>query len=245
MSGLRANLKFLAAAAIVAGCATASAPPPKAAAPSASLASASTIDECVSGDTSTAWQHVARAFSRDTGHTWSDDSLRARLLAVADSDQMVRSSAGMQDSLGNTDFLRRMAVRDSVSDAVLRAIVAAHGWPTRSLVGIEGAHAAWLLLQHDLAFQAELLPRLQAERRGEIAPADLAMLEDRVRVNSGRPQRYGSQLQPVVEGRPLRYSPIEDVAGLEARRAAVGLPPLPVYSCMMRVVYGRPVVPPG
>jgi len=245
VSAIAAVVRTFAVVVLVAACATAS---PRASivpvATPPSLATAKTIDECFAADTSTAWERVARAFSRDTAHTWSDDDLRRRLLALADSDQMVRTSAGMQDSLGDAGFRRRMIARDSASDAVLRGIVAARGWPTRSLVGIEGAHAAWLLLQHDSAYQAELLPRLEAEPGNEIAPADLAMLEDRVRVTTGRPQRYGSQLDAIVEGQPLRYSPIEDPAGVEARRASVGLPPLRVYSCMMRVMYGRPVTPP-
>jgi hypothetical protein len=64
------------------------------------------------------------------------------------------------------------------------------------------------------------------------------MLEDRVRAHSGRPQRYGSQLKPET-GPQLEFYPIDSVQRLDARRAAVGLPPMSVYLCMMSGFTGR------
>jgi len=85
---------------------------------------------------------------------------------------------------------------------------------------------------------------MQALPPGEVSPTDLAMLEDRVRVGDGLPQRYGSQLRPGEDGRTLRFDPIEELPGLEERRARVGLPPLAVYICMMRGMYGREIIAP-
>jgi len=42
----------------------------------------------------------------------------------------------------------------------------------------------------------------------------------------------------------MTFDPIADVAHLDARRAAAGLPPLTSYLCLMRVMYGREVVDP-
>jgi hypothetical protein len=58
-----------------------------------------------------------------------------------------------------------------------------------------------------------------------VDPAQVAMLEDRVRVHSGLPQRYGTQFDWGADG-VLSPRPIEDPDGVEARRRAVGLPPL-------------------
>ncbi|HEU4533560.1 MAG TPA: DUF6624 domain-containing protein, partial [Polyangiaceae bacterium] len=55
--------------------------------------------------------------------------------------------------------------------------------------------------------------------------AQAAMLEDRVRVHSGLPQRYGTQVDWDADG-VLSPREIEDPEGVEARRRAVGLPPL-------------------
>ncbi len=64
-----------------------------------------------------------------------------------------------------------------------------------------------------------------AAAQGRVPAWQPAMLEDRVRRFEGRPQRYGSALEPDEEG-CVRPWVIEDPDGVEARRRAVGLPPL-------------------
>src|SRR5262249_61513681 len=94
----------------------------------------------------------------------------------------------------------------------LAAILDRHGWPSGALVGEDGAAAAWLVLQHAIGDPPlmrrglELLARLAP---GEIDPARLAMLEDRVRAFEGRPQRYGTQYDWDEAGR-LGPLPVED-----------------------------------
>ena len=39
--------------------------------------------------------------------------------------------------------------------------------------------------------------------------------------------------------RELGFDPIEDVEHLDERRAKVGMPPMSVYLCVMRGIYGR------
>ena len=51
------------------------------------------------------------------------------------------------------------------------------------------------------------------------------MLEDRIRTFEGRPQRYGTQFDWDEHGR-LSPLPLEDPAGVDARRRAIGLGPL-------------------
>ncbi|CAM3794605.1 hypothetical protein DESA109040_21650 [Deinococcus saxicola] len=112
---------------------------------------------------------------------------------------------------------------DTESTELLRKIVAAYGWPSRSLVGEDGATAAWLLAQHspDLGFQREVLALLNAAQ--ETDPRHAAYLHDRVRVREGRPQRYGTQLGP--DAQPFEL----EVGDVDERRAAVGLGPLAKY----------------
>lgn len=113
----------------------------------------------------------------------------------------------------------------------MQAIVAAHGWPGRSLVGADGATAAWLLVQHadaDRTLQGRCLALLEAAvAAGEAEPSELAYLTDRVRCGAGLPQLYGTQMRE-HEGR-YAPQPIEDGANVDARRAAVGLGPLAEY----------------
>ncbi len=72
----------------------------------------------------------------------------------------------------------------NLSIELIREIVAAHGWPRISLVGEDGAGAAWLVVQHmdmDLEFQQRCLSLMQqAFLDGDVRPRDLAYLTDRV-----------------------------------------------------------------
>jgi hypothetical protein len=129
------------------------------------------------------------------------------------------------------DAFRRMRDVDRDNTERLKQILDRHGWPGKSLVGADGANAAWLLAQHadhDRPLQRRCLALLrEAVKRGEAAGAQLAYLTDRLRVADKRRQVYGTQLV-VVGGRPLP-APIEDEANVDRRRREVGLPPLAEY----------------
>lgn len=157
-----------------------------------------------------------------------NDELRERLLAMAAEDERVRAELAADGSLFQ-GYHPRMAEVHRRNAAELVGIIAEHGWPGKGLVGEEGAHAAWLILQHaigDPPLQRRGLELLrEAEGRGEVSAWQAALLEDRVRFFEGRPQRYGTQFDWDEEGR-LSPLPVEDPAGVDERRAEVGLPPL-------------------
>lgn len=104
-----------------------------------------------------------------------------------------------------------------------------YGWPGNSLIGLSASHAFWLLVQHsdhDLEFQKEALELLrQVVEKGEASKSNLAYLMDRVRVNSGEPQLFGTQFQ---QDR-LEPQPIEDPEHLEERRKEYELGPFEEY----------------
>ena len=171
-----------------------------------------------------------------------DSALRAELVRLGVEDQAVREGFGSAMASNDSAFAMRMVRTDSARTTRLRQIVAEHGWPGRALAGDDGAKAAWLILQHSPSteFQQEMLPVLwQAAERGDIDKASVAMLTDRVLVKEGKAQRYGSSFG-MQNGR-LEAHRIEDFAGLDARRAAVGLPPMQEYVDTLRVVYRLPV----
>jgi len=173
-----------------------------------------------------------------------DEELRAELLARREEDQRIRHAAmeasdpktgRLPDNLG-AEWNRI----DTANTEWLNDLVDARGWPGRSLVGEDGAKAAWLLAQHadqSRDLQRKFLDLLRgAVATGEAAGFDLAYLEDRVRVADGRPQLYGTQFQGL--GEDLAPCPIEDPDGLDERRAAVGLPPFAEYEAQIRASYG-------
>ena len=63
-------------------------------------------------------------------------------------------------------------------------------------MGKDGSNAAWLLVQHadeDKPLQRLALQKLEAAvRKGEASKSNLAYLTDRVRVNAGQKQVYGT-----------------------------------------------------
>ena len=158
-------------------------------------------------------------------------------------DQRGRAALGQAAAAHDTATLARAMAADSARSRWLRRAAAAYGWPTRTGAGVEAAHAAWLILQHSpwANWQAEMLPMLeQLAARGELPRPDLALLTDRVLKGRGEPQRYGTQFD-LVDGR-LVPAPIADLAGLDGRRAAAGLPPMAEYARMLAELYKLPVV---
>ncbi|XVQ86362.1 DUF6624 domain-containing protein [Microbispora siamensis] len=163
----------------------------------------------------------------------TDDELRAELLKRVKVDQDIRQPA---EEPPNQEHMAEWMNVDRDNTAWLWSVVRARGWPLLSQVGEDGALAAWLLAQH-----ADASPEIQREfhaalsdavAREEAKPAHLAYLEDRVRVNSGRPQVYGTQF--FDDGSGLRPRPTEDPDRLDDRRAAVGLGPFEEYEARMR-----------
>jgi hypothetical protein len=152
-----------------------------------------------------------------------NEELRTELLARAERDQTARKS--LPPGLRVQRWEHVIAPVDRANTAWMRHIVAKHGWPGYTLAGMDGAHAAWLLVQHAPAgFQEECLPLLEAAvARGDAAPRDLAYLTDRVLMHRGERQVYGTQYQ-VMDGE-VRLWPVRDPGRLDERRAALRLPP--------------------
>jgi hypothetical protein len=132
---------------------------------------------------------------------------------------------------------------DHDNTAWLKRVVATQGWPSISKMGRDGAQQAWLLVQHadaDPAFQEQVLALMRvAVTKGEASGSLLAYLTDRVRRAQGRPQVYGTQFGPTVDGK-LAPEPIEDAEHVDARRDAVGLGTMAEYRAQMAQTYLKP-----
>lgn len=121
--------------------------------------------------------------------------------------------------------------RDAMRMKQLRRLLDRYGWPQNARGGGKAITGAFLVIQHaTLEDQRWGLPWLEAAReRGDADGQMLALLTDRIRVREGRCQRYGTQLTGQADAQGLRVHPVEDPAELDARRAAVGLPPIADY----------------
>ncbi|MGP3958329.1 DUF6624 domain-containing protein [Nonomuraea sp. 3N208] len=162
----------------------------------------------------------------------TDEELRDELLRRMKVDQAMRDPA---KGFPSGRQLTRLQKLDEGNTAWLYSVVATRGWPLVSQVGERAARAAWLLAQHATSLEAQRFFRevlADAVERDEASPRDLAYLEDRVRVRSGRPQLYGTQFHDGVDG--LEPMPIEEPELLDERRAAVGLEPFAEYEAFIR-----------
>lgn len=161
-------------------------------------------------------------------HSLQHPALRDELLAMAEADDRVRRELAAEGTLYH-GYNPRMESVHRRNAARLSAIIDRVGWPGRTMVGADGAHAAWILAQHaigDPALQRRVLQLLrQAAAQGEATVLEVAMLEDRIRVAEGRPQRYGTQYDWDEHGQ-MSPAPIDDPEHVDERRRAVGLSPL-------------------
>ena len=110
----------------------------------------------------------------------------------------------------------------------LRQIIAVFGWPGVQLVGDQGARAAWRIALHSYN-EPEFMRHCrdlidQATQDGEAPRWQFAIIDDRVRVYEGKPQRYGTQLRHGPSG--IEPHPIENGARIDSMRAHAGLPKL-------------------
>jgi uncharacterized protein (TIGR03067 family) len=125
----------------------------------------------------------------------------------------------------------KVTALDTDNTKWLQGVVDRHGWPSITLVGKDGANAAWLLVQHadaDPKFQRRCLDLMAKLPKDEVSQLNLAYLTDRVLLAEGKKQVYGTQFI-FVDGK-WRPRPLEDEANVDKRRAEVGLQPLAEYA---------------
>jgi hypothetical protein len=174
-----------------------------------------------------------------------DQPLRNQIIALAEQDRRNRQDfrTVMSKVKPNTpegvSAFKAFNSADSAVQAAMQGIIAAHGWPVRSKVADDGAHAAWIVVQNmSLDYQATVLPRLLAAvKAGEAQPGDGALLQDRVLARSKKPQIYGSHLSVSPTSKAPVIDPIENEECVDVRRKSVGLEPMADYVKRFGIVY--------
>lgn len=164
------------------------------------------------------------------------DNYPQELAARASADQALRNRLDF-NRLADPDqqkLAAQMGIVDRANTARLKVLFDQCGFPDKDRHGEQAQGNAWLLVQHadhDVAFQKYTLALLEkmAAQRGEPVRPSFAFLADRIAVAEGGPQLYGTQL--TWQGNPCNaeFDPMDDREKVEARRAALGLPPLDEY----------------
>jgi len=170
---------------------------------------------------------LAKAKARAIPPTNTD--LRDTILRMAETDQEVRRRDGFD--------MAKMEETDKQNEAPLRAIIDKYSVPTISMVGPKAANEFVIMVQHQPAdFRQRILPELKANvDSGEAEPEAYALVYDRLERNMGRKQFYGTQLE-CDPTNTLREASLEDPAGVDRRRAELGMMRLRLYERVVREV---------
>jgi hypothetical protein len=158
-----------------------------------------------------------------------NETLRAELLEMERTDRSVRADLVERGELHTGGYHPEIRAVHSRHNARIRAILETHGWPGHTLVGEDGCRAAGFIVQHailDPDLQQRGLALLtKAVEEHEAEPFMLAFLTDRVLMQEGKPQLYGTQYIGAKAGGVEPWL-IANPETIDARRHAVGLPPL-------------------
>ena len=108
-----------------------------------------------------------------------------------------------------------------------------HGFVGFDLAGKEGSRDFWLIVQHldfNTQVQNEVLRKMKTEVENQNAnPENYAYLLDRVKLNTGKKQIFGTQVSynwKVCQAYP---KPLVDSINVNKRRKEMGMEPLEVY----------------
>jgi hypothetical protein len=128
------------------------------------------------------------------------------------------------------------AVEDA-NTARVKQIVKQYGFPTKELIGTDGVNWMNTLVLHaihDPTFQTEYLAMVKrAVESKQLPGVEFAYLTDKILLNAGKPQVYGTQPLRDDKGNIEPY-PIEDIANVDKRRAELGMEPLEEYLNIIR-----------
>jgi hypothetical protein len=160
-------------------------------------------------------------------------------LAIDSIEKRFGRDSPQMDSLWNA-----MGKKDSLNLIIVKEILGRHSWPGPDEVGERASTAVFLVIQHsDSLTQLTCLPLMRtAVQLGAARAEDLALLEDRILTEQGKPQIYGSQVRMDTTGK-ASFFPILDEVNVNRRRATVGLGPLEDYARYFGIDYRLPAAP--
>jgi hypothetical protein len=190
-------------------------------------------------DSGAAWFVKQREWFDDSRHSWSDDTLRTKLLRAAGLENVRQATAQMGWEIEDGAAPAPLTPDENAIVTQLRTLASTRGavWPTKSVAGALGTRAVWLLAHRDTALARAALKRMMEAGPEESNAADVATLEDRLRLQSGRKQIYGTQFR--FGSGKLMLAPMEDSAHVDLRREAAGLPAFKTSACLANDIARR------
>lgn len=178
-----------------------------------------------------------KSILENSGNPSLNKDLQAQLIAMEVDDQTARLKLSKEKN-PTVEEWEEVAAVDKKHNKLLKEIISEFGWPGIRLVGLKGASAMWLLVQHqdlDPLFQKKCLNLLKsAVQTQEASYRDYAYLLDRVRMNENELQVYGTQW--IQKDGKFELYPVEDPDNLDQRRSEAGLCSLEDYKKELKAV---------
>lgn len=172
------------------------------------------------------------------------EALKLELAQMVKTDQIAASPP--QGSYKNLSQDEWQKFKDSVfinDTKRIKKMFRKHGFLGFDYVGKEGSTHFWLMVQHsdmDPQFQRNVLRDMEKEvKKNNANPQNYALLFDRVQVNAGKKQKFGTQVTYDVTGTGRAYPKIGllDSVNIDKLRIAYKLDSLYHYLNMMTTMH--------
>lgn len=168
-----------------------------------------------------------------------EPELARELFEMGQQDSAIRHAVAQAPQQASLTL--RLQAEDGARARRLAQIIAGKGWPTHTMVGAQAARGAWLVAQHAPAQDLKrwLVLMQAAADRHEMNLPNLATSIDRVLVNDGQEQLYGTQFHAGPDGARVPR-PTAAIAQIDARRYSMGMSSYAQYLAVMAPVAAQP-----
>lgn len=163
-----------------------------------------------------------------------DKPLMNRLMEIGRRDQGIRQewfyamNAEPRNQTLVDSIFHEMVKVDSVNQIEICAILDSCGFVGSDKVG-KACSTFWLIIQHAPHLQKKYFPMfVEAMKRGDLHPSSIALMDDRIAVFEGRPQKYGTQIRQDADGKMV-LEPLLDPDKVDQWRQEMDMEPLIDY----------------
>lgn len=165
-----------------------------------------------------------------------NQQLADELVAMVEIDQLAANNAFPPQGYSHLTQEQWEHFKDSVyrlHEKRAQEMFDTHGFLGHEIVGKAGSSNFWLLVQHadhNPDFQNEVLEKMEVEVANNNADSrDYGLLVDRVKLNTGQAQVYGTQVQYNKHTGQAYPKRLIDSINVNERRKSVGLYPIEEY----------------
>lgn len=142
----------------------------------------------------------------------------------------IRTKFGSK-SVQYNSLINSIKFQDSINIDIVCQILDENGWISSQVIGEKGEGTVFYVILHsNLRIQNKYLSIIEnAVDKGDFKKSNYALLIDKMCVEKGENQIYGSQVGRNEETGEFFVFPIDNPVEVDKRRESVGLPPLKAY----------------